>query len=88
MTETKMRSQPQRLSCRGLSLAVYREVAAHLRQVEGVTVELITQTATEFDYRQSQIEGLWLSSPPAVQAQVDAILQYYAQRHGSWQQGV
>lgn len=67
---------------------MYREVAAHLRQVEGVTVELIAQTAKEFDYRQSQIEGLRLSFPPAVQAQVDAILQYYAQRHGAWQRGV
>jgi hypothetical protein len=88
VTETKRHSQPQRLSCPGLSLALYREVAAHLRQVEGVTVALITQTATEFDYFHSQIEGLWLSCPLAVQAQVEAILQYYAQRHGAWQRGV
>lgn len=88
MTETKMRAQPQRLSCPGLSLAVYREVAAHLRQVEGVTIGLIAQTATEFDYFHSQIEGLWLSYPQAGQAQVEAILQYYAQRHGTWQRGV
>jgi len=87
VTETEMRSQPQRLSCPGLPLAVYREVAAHLRQVEGVTVEFIAQTATEFDYFHSQIEGFWLSYPQALQAQVEAILQYYAQRHGAWQRG-
>lgn len=80
-----MRSQPQRLSCGNLSLAIYREVAAHLRQVEGVTVELIPQMATQFSYYHSQIEGLWLWFPPEVQGQVEAILQYYAQRHGPWQ---
>ncbi|MDP5016365.1 hypothetical protein FJR11_15380 [Anabaena sp. UHCC 0187] len=45
----------------GLPLAVYREIAAHLRQVVGVEVGLIPQTSLEFDYSQSQISGLWIS---------------------------
>jgi len=37
----------------GLPLAVYREVAAHLQQVEGVETGLLPQTAQRFDYTQS-----------------------------------
>ena len=44
----------------GLPLAVYREIAAHIRQVLGVEVGLIPQTSSEFDYNQSQISGLWI----------------------------
>ena len=45
----------------GLPLAVYREVASHLRQVVGVEVGLIPQASVEFDYNQSQVSGLWVS---------------------------
>jgi len=48
----------------GLPLAVYREIAAHLRQVVGIEVELIPQTSLEFDYNQSQISGLLISWTP------------------------
>ncbi|MEC4807061.1 MAG: hypothetical protein SAJ12_11940 [Jaaginema sp. PMC 1079.18] len=75
----------ERLSCRQMPLAVYREVAAHLRQVEGVRVDLIPQTARQFSYDHSQIEGLLLSCPEDGQAQIRAILAYYEQRHGAWQ---
>lgn len=44
-----------------LPLAVYREMAAHLRQVEGVKTDLLPQTATNFDYLQSQVGGLTLT---------------------------
>ncbi|HAG84764.1 MAG TPA: hypothetical protein DCL61_27330 [Cyanobacteria bacterium UBA12227] len=67
-----------------LPLAVYREVAAHLRQVDGVKVELIPQTSQKFDYNQSQIEGLWieLANPSDVKSQerVREILVYYQLR--------
>jgi hypothetical protein len=43
-----------------LPLAVYRELAAHLRQVDGLAVELLPQMATTFDYRLSQLGGLQL----------------------------
>lgn len=72
-----------------LPLAVYREVAAHLRQVEGVAVELLPQTATSFDYLQSQVGGLQISHPiplaPAQQQRLQQILDYYGQRFGAWQ---
>ncbi|HLP90876.1 MAG TPA: hypothetical protein VK184_20120 [Nostocaceae cyanobacterium] len=50
----------EKIEFAGLPLAVYREIAAHLQQITGVKVELITQTATEFNYYDSQISGLCL----------------------------
>jgi hypothetical protein len=72
-----------------LPLAVYREVAAHLRQVEGVEAELLPQPSTVFDYFESQIGGLRLTFSPEASTQtrqrVDQILAYYGDRHGNWQ---
>jgi len=39
---------------------VYREIAAHLRQVEGVETGLYPSQAEQFDYNQSQVGGLWI----------------------------
>lgn len=74
------------LSCPRLPLAVYREVVAHLRQVDGVSADLLPQTSQEFDYLQSQVGGISLSYPdlPSTGAQVDAILEYYANKYGEW----
>lgn len=71
-----------------LPLAIYREIAAHLGQISGVTVELLPQSAPEFDYHLSQVEALKLQYSddlsPADQAQVRAILTYYGDRYGGW----
>ncbi len=65
----------------GLPLTVYQEIAAHLRQVEGVEVSLIPQTSQEFDYNQSQVGGLWIeytsSSNLQSRQRVQQILTYY-----------
>lgn len=78
----------ERIEVAGLPLAVYRELAAHLRQVEGVSqVEIISQTSQQFDYSQSQVEGLWLDfSPdlsPESRRRVEQILTYYQSRYGN-----
>ncbi|MEH2204697.1 MAG: hypothetical protein V7K53_11545 [Nostoc sp.] len=69
----------------GLPLAVYREIAAHLRQVEGVEVDLIPQSSQQFDYNQSQIAGLNLSWTPNSSLEnrqrVNQILAYYQNRY-------
>jgi hypothetical protein len=69
-----------------MPLAVYRELAAHLRQVTGVEVELLPQTAQSFDYKQSQIGGLVLryrSEAGTVERElVRRILAYYEERYG------
>ena len=68
----------------GLPLAVYREIAAHIRQVLGVEVGLIPQTSSEFDYNQSQISGLWISWTPTAEEEslewCKQIVSYYQNR--------
>ncbi|MEO0491438.1 MAG: hypothetical protein AAFZ49_18085, partial [Cyanobacteria bacterium J06659_2] len=77
------------LRCPQLPLAVYREVAAHLRQLDGVETGLLPQTSQEFDYLQSQVGGLWVRYPEvgaeAYQQQVEAILKYYGERYRPWE---
>ncbi|HEY9845520.1 MAG TPA: hypothetical protein V6D03_04920 [Candidatus Caenarcaniphilales bacterium] len=69
----------------GLPLAVYRELAAHLRQVEGVETGLVPQTAPQCDYQQSQVGGLWVQHAAdldsVAQEQVEKILSYYRDRY-------
>jgi hypothetical protein len=71
-----------------LPLAVYRELAAHLRQVDGLAVELLPQMATTFDYRLSQLGGLQLQwddqTHPQAEARAEQILAYYRQRYPEW----
>ena len=61
MAEQRLSSEipsEYRLRCPYLPLAVYQEVAAHLRQVNGVEVQLLRQPTQDFDYRESQIGGI------------------------------
>ncbi|NJL86326.1 MAG: hypothetical protein HC886_10675 [Leptolyngbyaceae cyanobacterium SM1_1_3] len=77
------------LRCPQLPLAVYREVAAHLRQLDRVETGLLPQTSQKFDYLQSQVGGLWIRYPAesaeTFQAQVEEILGYYGDRYGAWE---
>lgn len=79
-----------RLYCPELPLAIYREVAAHLRQVQGVQTSLIPKESQQFDYQQSQTGGLSIQYPDSpdagVQEQVRQILEYYQNRYGAWQE--
>lgn len=83
-------AQPEyQLFCPRLPLAVYREVAAHLRQVTGVDAGLLPQRSQQFDYLQSQVGGIWLRYSPeaniASQQRVEQILAYYGDRYGVWE---
>ncbi|WP_009631956.1 hypothetical protein [Synechocystis sp. PCC 7509] len=63
-----------------LPLAVYREIAAHLCQVEEVETKLLPTSKTEFNYNDSQIESLQIQLPAAnlhCREQVEKILAYY-----------
>ncbi|MEH1908121.1 MAG: hypothetical protein V7L05_08835 [Nostoc sp.] len=75
----------EKIEFAGLPLAVYREIAAHLRQVEGVEVDLIPQSSQQFDYNQSQIGGLSISwtanSVSESRQRVNQILAYYQNRY-------
>ncbi|MTJ50251.1 hypothetical protein [Dolichospermum sp. UHCC 0259] len=77
----------EQITFAGLPLAVYREMAAHLRQVLGVEVGLIPQTSVDFDYNQSQVSGLWVSWTPTADAEsrerFKQIVAYYQNRYQS-----
>lgn len=70
-----------------LPLAVYREIAAHLCQVDGVETGLYPQKTQQFDYNQSQVGGLWIlyASTADLESRelVDQILAYYQNRYGA-----
>jgi hypothetical protein len=76
----------EKIEFAGLPLAVYREIAAHLRQVEGVEVNFEPQLSQQFDYNQSQVGGLRIVAPnisPIGHQQVEQILAYYRNRYGN-----
>lgn len=87
--ESEVVTPQYRLRCLRMPLAVYREVAAHLRQVEGVDTGLLPQTSREFDYTKSQVGGLWISYQPEAgdisHRQTEEILAYYGDRFGTWE---
>ena len=68
-----------------IPLAVYRELAAHLRQIEGVTVRFIEPTEREFNYTGSQLGGLEINGVEGLTStdrdQLDQILSYYVDRY-------
>lgn len=72
-----------------LPLAIYRELAAHLQQIEGITVQLLPQNSPQFDYAQSQIGGIILEYPQALdlktKEKLEAILTYYSDRYQAFQ---
>lgn len=83
-----MKQQEEQITYPHLPLAIYRELAAHLRQIQGVTTELIPQQSQDFDYAQSQIDHLEIYYPVSLSSQekgrIDEILDYYAQIHGPY----
>ncbi len=72
-----------------IPLAVYREIAAHLRQVEGIAVAYLTPIDREFSYTESQIGGLEITGAnlltDSAKIRIDSLLKYYADRYHPWQ---
>lgn len=79
----------ERISRADLPLAIYREVAAHLQQVQGMLVTLEPQRSPEFSYHLSQIGAMVLQYPenfPVGDRQkVERILTFYGEKYGHWQ---
>lgn len=71
-----------------LPLAVYREISAHLQQIEGIRVDLVAHSSREFDYNQSQIGGLAIRYDSDLDviyhSRIRSILDYYAQKYGAY----
>lgn len=89
MQTTQEKQIRYQIRCPGWPLAVYRELATHLRQVEGVETGLIPQQSQQFDYHHSQVGALWIQYPEnaasTVRTQVDRVLAYYRDRYGVWE---
>ncbi|NBD18935.1 MAG: hypothetical protein GVY04_23205 [Cyanobacteria bacterium] len=81
--------QQETIKIPSLPLAVYREIAAHLRQIDGVEVEILPQSSSEFSYFKSQVEALRLSYSSKISSEekqyCQDILGYYEQRYGTWE---
>lgn len=63
-----------------LPLAMYRELAAHLRQINLVETQLCPQDAPLFDYADSQIGAIAIKFPEQSYGSVQNILSHY----GTW----
>lgn len=89
MYQSIRENQRSLLCCPSLPLAVYREVAAHLRQVNGVEADLIPQPSQPFNYKDSQVAGLWIefsaTTDSLEQERVEEILAYYSDRYAPWE---
>lgn len=85
MSQSVIQNKRKKLTCPSLSLAIYREIVSHLRQIDGVSAGLLEQRAKEFAYLQSQVGGLWLEYLPNdnQEQQVSSILTYYEVKYGS-----
>ncbi len=72
-----------------LPLAVYREVAAHLQQLEGIAVDFLVPNDRSFSYTESQLGGLEISGIDRLtELELDRfnrILSYYADRYQPWE---
>jgi hypothetical protein len=75
-----------------LPLAMYRELAAHLSQVEGVSTELIWQDSQKFDqkfdqkfnYDASQISGMWLKYTHDFPEYRHELIRLILSHYGTW----
>lgn len=71
-----------------LSLAAYKEIAAHLSQVEGVKTDLLPASSPEFNYSYSQVDSLQIqylstNNLQSSREEVEKILQYYQELYGA-----
>ncbi len=67
-----------------IALAMYRELASHIEQIDDVTAELFWQESTEFSYLGSQIGGMWLTYPQLISDQSQVLIKNILNHYGDW----
>lgn len=67
-----------------IALAMYRELASHIEQIDDVNAELFWQESTEFSYLGSQIGGMWLTYPQSFPEQSQVLIKNILNHYGSW----
>ena len=67
-----------------IPLAVYREFAAHLQQIEGIKVSFLAPIDRSFSYTESQLGGIEIFGTDllsdADRRRLDRIVEYYVSR--------
>lgn len=67
-----------------IALAMYRELASHIEQIENVTAELFWQESNQFSYLGSQIGGMWLTYDQMISAQSQVLIKKILNHYGNW----
>jgi len=67
-----------------IALAMYRELASHIEQIEDVNAELFWQESTEFSYLGSQIGGMWLTYPQSIPEKSQVLIKKILNHYGVW----
>lgn len=67
-----------------IALAMYRELASHIEQIEEVSVELFAQESQEFSYLGSQIGGMCLTYPETLTTQTQHLIKNILNHYGNW----
>jgi len=67
-----------------IALAMYRELASHIEQIEDVNAELFAQESKEFSYLGSQIGGMWLTYPHTLPTESQALIKNILNHYGAW----
>jgi hypothetical protein len=64
---------------------MYKELATHLSQLDGVSTELIWQDRQDFSYDASQIAGMNITCMPQVQERLQELVSSILNHYGTWQ---
>jgi hypothetical protein len=67
-----------------IALAMYRELASHIEQIDDVTAELFWQESTEFSYLGSQIGGMWITYSQSFSQQSQILIKNILNHYGNW----
>jgi hypothetical protein len=67
-----------------ISLAMYRELASHIEQIENVNAELFLQESTEFSYLGSQIGGIRLTYTESMPEKSQLLIKNILNHYGDW----
>jgi hypothetical protein len=70
-----------------IALAMYRELASHIEQIDSVSAELFWQESIEFSYLGGQIGGMWLTYPQSIAEQYQVLIKNILNHYGDWTSG-
>ena len=95
MTKLPTSVKNYRITAYKLPLAIFLEIAAHLRQIKGINATVILpeieqdRQQLKFDYDRSQVKYLSIEQQSELDSnslsRLDSILNYYARLDPTWQ---